>query len=390
MAKESTRRELLKGGLAVTGLAAFGIPDWAIPVLAQGEVLVPFTDIPGGKVNTNPAPDRRSLDTQTITGLLTPRDQHFTIQHYGHPKIDPASFRLRIGGLVDKPQTLTVDELRKMKSVEVVFGFECSGNRGPVQALSSCGRWTGVPLRTVLGHAGVKAQAREFVFFGADRGQEDVPFRTTVTKGVEQQFGRSLPRDIAFSNDPFIAYAMNGEPLTLHQGFPLRLIIPGWYGVCNVKWLSDINVQEDPYLGKWQARDYRTLKGEMINGEMKWVETAIGRMHLKSFVARVTQAGGTHKVLGVVLHDGTPIKSGRGQGRRRAVAAGDLRSAERHAKYSWKLFTYNWKDATPGEHTLISRVTDVNGRVQPTAEDLVNKKTFLEDNSQTPRKITIA
>ena len=134
MANESSRREVLRGGLAVAGLAALGIPDWAIPVLAQDEVLVPFTDIPGGKFNPTPAPDRRMLDTQTITGLLTPRDQHFTIQHYGHPKIDPASFRLRIGGLVDKPQTLTVDELRKMKSVDVVFGFECSGNRGPVQA----------------------------------------------------------------------------------------------------------------------------------------------------------------------------------------------------------------------------------------------------------------
>jgi hypothetical protein len=238
--------------------------------------------------------------------------------------------------------------------------------------------------------AGVKAQAREFVFFGADRGQEDITFRTAVTKDVQQQFGRSLPRDIALSNDPFIAYAMNGEPLSLHQGFPLRLIIPGWYGVCNVKWLSDINVQEDPYLGKWQARDYRTLKGEMINGEMKWVETAIGKMHLKSFVARVTKTGAGHKVLGVVLHDGTPIKAvevkvddGPWQ-----AAAIDMQSATQ--RYAWKLFTYNWKGATPGEHTLISRVTDITGRVQPTAEDLANKKTFLEDNSQSPRKITIA
>ena len=220
MANESTRREVLRGGLAFAGLAALGIPEWAIPVLAQDEILVPFTDIPGGKVNTNPGPDRRSLDTQTITGLLTPRDQHFTIQHYGHPTIDAAAFRLRIGGLVDKPQTLSVDDLRKMKSVEVVFGFECSGNRGPVQALSSCGRWTGVPLRDVLARAGVKAQAREFVFFGADRGPEEVEFRGNITKGIEQQFGRSLPRDIALSNEPFIAYAMNGEPLIAAPGIP--------------------------------------------------------------------------------------------------------------------------------------------------------------------------
>jgi hypothetical protein len=176
----------------------------------------------------------------------------------------------------------------------------------------------------------------------------------------------------------------------LHQGFPLRLIIPGWYGVSNVKWLSDINVQQDAYLGKWQARDYRTLKGEMINGEMKWVESAISRMHLKSFVARVTKTGGAHKVLGVVLYDGTAIKGvevrvddGPWQ-----PAMMDIQSGSH--KYAWKLFTYNWKGATPGEHTLVSRVTDINGKVQPTAEDLANKKTFLEDNSQTPRKITIA
>src|SRR6185503_15729068 len=106
-----------------------------------------------------------------------------------------------------------------------------------------------------------------------------------------------------------VAYHMNGEALTKHQGFPLRLIVPGWYGVANVKWLAQIHAQEDQYLGKYQARWYRTLKGEMIAGEQKWTESAITRMHLKSFIARVTQDGGRHKVLGVVLHDGTPLKS---------------------------------------------------------------------------------
>ena len=113
MANESTRREVMRGGLAFAGLAALGIPDWAIPVLAQDEILVPFTDIPGGKVNTNPAPDRRSLDTQTITTLLTPRDQHFD-----HPALRPPDDRRRrvppaYRGLVDKPQTLIVDDLAR-------------------------------------------------------------------------------------------------------------------------------------------------------------------------------------------------------------------------------------------------------------------------------------
>jgi DMSO/TMAO reductase YedYZ molybdopterin-dependent catalytic subunit len=389
MTMQNSRRDVLKGGLAVAGLAALGIPEWAIPALAQGETLVEFTDIPGGKINTTPGPDRRTLDTRTITGPLTPRDQFFTIQHYGHPKIDPAAFRLRVSGQVDKPLALTVDELRKMKSAELMFGFECSGNRGPVQGLSSCGQWTGVPLRTVLGLAGLKAQAREVVFFGADRGPEEVEFRGNITK-VEQQFGRSVPRDVALSAEPMIAYAMNGEPLTLHQGAPLRLIMPGWYGVSNVKWLSEIHVQEDAYLGKWQARNYRTLKGEMINGELKWTESAISRLRLKSFVARVTKTGDVHRVLGVVLHDGSPIKTMEVKVDDGPWQAARLDPATASQKYAWKLFTYEWKGATAGEHTLVSRVTDAAGRVQPTAEDLANKKTFLEDNSQTPRKVMIA
>jgi DMSO/TMAO reductase YedYZ molybdopterin-dependent catalytic subunit len=389
MANESTRRDVLRGGLAFAGLAALGIPDWALPALAQDETLVQFTDIPNGKVNTTPGPDRRTLDIRTINGPLTPRDQFVTIQHYGHPKIDEAAFRLRISGLVDKPLTLTVDELRKMKSTEVQFGFECSGNRGPLQGLSSCGRWTGVPLRTVLQQAGLKSDAREIVFFGADRGPEEVEFRGQITK-VEQQFGRSMPRDLATAPEPLIAYAMNGEPLTLHQGFPLRLIVPGWYGVSNVKWLTEIHAQQDAYLGKWQARNYRTLKGEMINGEMKWTEHAISRMRLKSFIARVSQAAGGHRVLGVVLNDGTPLKSVEVRVDDGPWQPATLDTATSGQRFSWKLFTYNWKGATPGEHTLVSRATDQNGVVQPTAEDLANKKTFLEDNSQTPRKVMIS
>jgi DMSO/TMAO reductase YedYZ molybdopterin-dependent catalytic subunit len=339
-------------------------------------------------VNTNPGPDRRVLDIRTINGPLTPRDQWFTIQHYGHPTIDAAAFRLRVSGLVNTALALSVDELRKMKSTDVVFGFECSGNRRPLQGLSSCGRWTGVPLRTVLDRAGVKPQAREFVFFGADQGPEEVEFRGQITK-VEQQFGRSLPRDLALSADPIIAYAMNGEPLSVHQGAPLRLIMPGWYGVANVKWLAEIHVQEDDYLGKWQARNYRTLKGEMVNGEMKWKESAISRMRLKSFIARVSKAGAAHRVLGVVLHDGTPIKSVEVKVDEGAWQPATLDPATAKDKYAWKLFTYTWNGATPGEHTLVSRVTDANGQVQPTEADLANKKTRWENNGQFVRKFSV-
>jgi DMSO/TMAO reductase YedYZ molybdopterin-dependent catalytic subunit len=387
MRKQSTRREMLKAGLAVSGLGVLGITNWAIPALAQGETEVPFTDLPE-KIEWVRGSDRRLTDIRRINGPFTPADQFFTTQHYGQPVIDAAAFRLKISGLVERPRSLSLDELRKMPSTELVFGFECSGNRRPLQGLVSNGRWTGVPLRTVLEQAGVKPEAREFVFFGADHGEEEVDFRGQMHK-VDQQFGRSLLREKALSPDPLLVYALDGQPLTRHQGFPLRLLVPGWYGVAQVKWLSNIHAQEDPYLGKYQARWYRTLRGEMIDGETKWKETAVTHMQLKSFIARVTREGNRHKVLGVVLNDGTPLKSVEVR-----VDDGPWQPAvldpATSSKYSWKLFAYTWNGATPGEHTLVSRVTDATGKVQPTAEELKTKKTFLEDNSQHPRKVMIS
>jgi DMSO/TMAO reductase YedYZ molybdopterin-dependent catalytic subunit len=387
MREQRGRREILKGTLALAGLGLIGLPDWVLPALAQGETLVPFTDIPAN-ANFVPTADRRLLDLRTIDGPFTPPSQFFTTQHYGHATIDPTAFRLKLSGLVDRPQSLSLEELRKMGNLELIAGFECSGNRRPLQGLSSNGRWTGVPLKTVLDKAGVNVKARQIVFFGADKGEEEVEFRTQKFN-VEQQFGRSLDRDQALSGEPFLAYALNGEPLSRHQGAPLRLLVPGWYGVANVKWLSQIHAQEEAYLGKYQARWYRSLKGEVIDGEMKWKEAAITRMQLKSFIARVTTDGTRHKVHGIVLNDGTPLRSVEVK-----VDDGPWQRAtfdtSTRSKYSWKLFTYDWAGATPGEHTIVSRVTDANGRVQPTLEELENKKTFLEDNSQHPRKVMIA
>ncbi|MGE3509316.1 MAG: molybdopterin-dependent oxidoreductase, partial [Vicinamibacterales bacterium] len=240
----------------------------------------------------------------------------------------------------------------------------------------------------VLDTAGLTPPGREVVYFGAATGAEAVEVRADQFT-VEQQFGRSLPRDKAVAPEPFVAWALNGEPLTKHQGFPLRLIVPGWYGVANVKWLAQVHVQEEEYLGKYQARWYRTLRGEVIDGETKWKETEVTRMQLKSFIARVTKAGSANKVLVVVLNDGTPIKSVEVKVDNGSWQTATLDPAT-SGKFSWKLYTYSWSGATPGEHTLVSRVTDVTGRVQPTAEEIANKKTFLEDNSQYPRKVMVS
>jgi DMSO/TMAO reductase YedYZ molybdopterin-dependent catalytic subunit len=387
MTIQSTRREILRGGLAAAGLGVLGLPDWALPALAQSETLVPFTDMPEN-VRFETPPDRRIFDFRTLDGPFTPKDKFATTQHYGHPDVDPATFKLKVSGLVDRPKALSLDDLKKIGSGDLVAGFECSGNRGPLQGLCGNGKWTGVPLKAVLDSAGVKAPAREFVFFGADHGEEEIEWRTQKFK-LDQQYGRSLTREKALSSEPFLAWALNGEPLTKHQGSPLRLLVPGWYGMANVKWLAQIHAQEEQYLGKFQARWYRTLRGEMIDGEMKWKEAGITHMNPKSFIARVTKDGSRHKVLGVALNDGTPLKvvevkidQGPWQ-----VATMDPSTKD---KFGWKFFTYAWNGATPGEHTLVSRVTDATGKVQPTEQELETKKSFLEHNPQSPRKVMIS
>lgn len=388
----TTRRDLLKQlGLAGVGLSLVNVPGWALPVLAQGETLVAFTDIPPTfNPGANPTAISRQYDIRKLEPF-TPRDQFFTTQHYGHPDTDPATFKLKITGLVNKPATYSVDDIKMMRATDVVAGFECSGNSPrSVQGLASNGKWTGVPLKVLLDRAGVQPQARELVFFGADHGTEEIEWRTQKFTH-EQQFGRSLNREQAASPDILVAYALNGEPLTKHQGSPLRLVVPGWYGVANVKWLTNIHVQEDAYLGRFQARWYRTLRGEMIDGEMKWKESAVTRLRLKSVIARVTTNGsGGYTIHGFALNNAqVPIKAIEVKVDDGPWQAATLDKATLANKYSWKLFSYAWSNPAKGEHTIVSRAIDANGQIQPTLQELETKNSFLEDNSQFPRKLTI-
>ena len=362
-------------------------------MLAQDASDVPFTDIPQNFNPANPNAATRMLDIRKIDGPITPKDQFFAMQHNNKPEIDGNAYRLKITGMVNKPAELSLADLKKMPSVTLAAGYECSGNSPrAIEGMSSNGRWTGVPLNAVLKQIGVHPDAREVVFFATDRGMTDVVFRQQTYK-LEQQFGRSITLENAMKPDPMLAYALNGDPLNREQGFPVRLLMPGWYGVCNVKWLSEIHLQEDRYLGNYQARWYRSVvgvggTGEDADPDTQWVETEITKMHLKSVIARVRKTGGALQVLGFVLNDGTPLKSVEVQ-----IDNGQWQQATldpSNTKYSWKLFTYRWDGATPGEHTLVSRAIDANGAVQPTAAELKRKKTFLQDNSQFPRKVMVS
>ena len=390
MSEKMTRREIFRGGLAATTVLAMGVPEWAIPALAQGEKLVSFTDIPddfspGGQNSPVRVYDIRKI---TAENPFTPRDEFFSIGHFTQPEINASTYRLEVTGLVDSPVKLSLADIQARPSVELAAGYECSGNSGRrVHGLASNGLWKGTRLRDLLSDLGVRKEVQEVVFFGTDHGERDVAFRRQTFK-LDQQFARSMSLENAMKPEPLLVYSLNGEPLTRQQGFPLRLLMPGWYGVANVKWLSGIHLQQDRFVGHYQAFWYRTIMGETIGEDVKFTENEVTRLRLKSVIARVTQRSGNHQVLGFVLNDGTPLRSVEVK-----VDQGPWRPAtlvESNTRYSWKLFTYTWQGATPGEHTLVSRATDANGKVQATEADLKNKQTFLEHSAQFPRTVRIA
>ena len=322
MAQQFSRRETLRLGLAATSLLAM-LPDWA---LAADHADVTFTDIPPTFNPRNPKTSTQLLDIRNIDGPFTAADQFFHVQHFEIPSVDGLAYRLKITGLVKQPAEFSLADLRAMHPTEVAVGYECSGNSPhAMQGLVSCGRYTGVPLRNLLRQVGVGPKAREVVFFGTDRGPQEVVFRTQTYK-LEQQFGRSVTLENAMKPEPLLAYALNGQPLRREQGFPARLIMPGWYGMANVKWLAEIHLQELRFLGNFQARWYRSVVGEGGSGEdndprTQWIETEITRMHLKSVIAKVTKADGAYQILGFALNDGTPLALGGSPDRRRGLAA---------------------------------------------------------------------
>jgi len=393
MPTQMTRRETLMKGLAVTSLLSL-VPDWAMPALAQGEAEVPFTDLPKNFPPPAGGPTRM-LDIRKIDGMVTPKDQFFALQHFAQPEIDGAAWRLKLSGMVGKPMEMTLAEIKAMKPVvETAAGYECSGNSArSMEGLASSGKWTGVPLNAMLKHVGVHPDASEVVLLGTDRGVRDSVFRTQTFK-LNQQFGRSLTIQRAMKPEPLLAYALNGEPLTKAQGFPLRLIMPGWYGVCNVKWVAEIHLQDERYVGEFEARWYRTIRGtggtgEDSDGSTQWEDNEVTKQNVKSVVARVTKKGSGNEVMGFVLHDGSGVKSVEVK-----IDDGPWQKAsidESGGKYAWKLFTYKWDNPTAGEHTIVSRATDAAGNVQPEAGPLNKfKKTFLEDNAQFPRKVMVS
>jgi sulfane dehydrogenase subunit SoxC len=301
---------------------------------------------------------------------VTPVGLHYLLIHYDIPAVDAASWRLEVGGLVERPLSLALDELRARPSVEVAVTMECAGNgRAHVEPhvvsqpwlLEAVGtaRWRGVPVADLLKEAGVRDEAVEAVFTGLDRGVEG---------DEEQWYERSLPVGALAEGDAFLAYEVNGVPLPPQHGFPLRLVVPGWYGMTSVKWLSRITLVADAFDGYQMRHSYRVRQDEDEAGEP--ITTIAPRSlmippGIPEFLsrARVVEAGRC-EIFGRAWSGGSEIAAvdvSADGGETWAPAELDDAALGRWAWRSWR---FVW-DARPGEHDLSCRARDEAGNEQP-------------------------
>ena len=383
-----TRREALRQmGVVAVGMAVTPVPGWPASWFRSNETVVPFTDIPPGFTmrgtgpETYPGQNRAAQDLRELQTHITTSDDFFVVSHYGFPEIDAANYTLRISGLVEHPLSLSLAELRALPRVERTTVFECGGNsRARLHGMVGNATWAGAELRPLLERAGPSSVAREVHYWGADTGTEEIR-----DGEYEQHFGRSMSLMDVIEANPILAWEINGEPLPVVHGFPVRLIVPGWYGVAQVKWLERIELSSDRLMTRFQARDYVTLMGREVDGRTEWVETSVSRQRVKSVIARVTRRDDRFTVFGAAWSDGTPLESVEVK-----VDGGAWQQAQldRPANpFAWTFFTFDVNGITPGEHTLVSRATDALGRSQPA--ELSMKRTRWENNEFFERTIEV-
>jgi len=386
----SRRDFLIRGTSVLAALALSDSPLFAqILGVSEGEKVIPFLD-------QAPAPPDEAVrqygelntrNWEQLNSRITPNEDFFTVSHYNRPVLKPEEWRLHIGGLVERPTSLTLEQIQARPRQEVTFTLECGGNHGFNWFTGGIGnaRWAGTPLAPILQGAGIKKNGIEVVFFGSDEGDEEV-------RGIKmkQNFSRSMSMEDALAPANLLCYEMNDEPLSPLHGFPLRLIAPGWYGVANVKWLKRIEVVDQRWAGRFMAKDYVTIREEeRENGEVLWTQKGVGPALLKSVTAKVTMKDGKHRIYGAAW--GRPIQ--RVEVR---IDDGPWRPAtidrRQEHEFAWKFWQLDWEDAAAGEHTITSRAIDIAGQVQPAMSDpvIANKRTYWESNGQITRRIRIA
>jgi DMSO/TMAO reductase YedYZ molybdopterin-dependent catalytic subunit len=304
---------------------------------------------------------------ELIGGVVMPSAHFYVRNHFTTPVVDPERYELTVTGMVERPLRLRLRDLRSMPSQSLVATLECAGNGRdrfdpPVPGeqwhfgAASTAEWTGVPLVEILDRAGLTAGAHNAVFRGADAGLVD-----GATAPV--RFERALSVDDAFGSDALLAYAMNGEPLPLQHGRPVRLIVPGWYSVASVKWLMEIEVTDHPFDGFFQTKRY-SYEWERDGGV---VREPVRLQRVRALIAEPCDgdsvAGEEFIVRGVAWSGAAPIDRVDvaicGGAWQPARLIGERR---RHSWQWWELLTHT--DAR-GPGTVRARATDLAGQTQP-------------------------
>jgi sulfane dehydrogenase subunit SoxC len=310
------------------------------------------------------------MPLEALRWEITPIGLHYLLIHYDIPEVDPASYRLEIDGRVGRPLSLTLDDLHSRPAVELAVTMECAGNgRALIEPhvvsqpwlLEAVGtaRWRGTPVAGVLEDAQVDPATVEIVFTGLDRGVE----------GEEDQlYARSLPLDELVSTEAILAYEINDVPLPPQHGFPLRLLVPGWYGMTSVKWLSRITAVDSPFDGYQMRHSYRFRETEDEEG------SPVSRIRPRSLMTppgipdfltrrRIVSAG-SRELRGRAW-------SGLGEIAAVEVSVDGARTwmdaeLERDGlgRWAWRAWSASW-GAQPGEYELCCRARDTAGNVQP-------------------------
>jgi DMSO/TMAO reductase YedYZ molybdopterin-dependent catalytic subunit len=379
-----SRRDLFAaGGATLAGLALLDTRFASAAPLQAGVEVLPWLD--QMTENLEPQAIVNQLVWEEVDSWITPNDKFFGIAHYEWPEIDAETWQLEVTGLVKKPLTLTLDQIKARKKQEVTFTLECSGNHGLPFFWGGIGNanWGGASLAALLKEAGVEDNGIEVVFYGTDEGEQTVREIT-----MKQNFARSMSIQDAMNPNNLLCYEMNGEPLPQPNGFPLRLIAPGWYGIANVKWLKRIEVRNTRFMGHFMARDYVTIRKEEHNGEAVWTETSVGRALLKSAPVRVVRQDGKLTIQGAAW--GVPIKQVEVKIDNGAWQRARLDTSQQ-SDFAWKFWTLDWPNPRAGEHTITSRATDTAGNIQPAMTDpwITNKQTYWESNGQITRRVRI-
>ena len=312
------------------------------------------------------------LPLEALRYEVTPPGLHYVLTHYDIPYTEEAPWQLVLGGRVRRPLLLGIDDVKAYPAVRQRVTMECAGNGRAlltprpvsqpwlVEAVGTA-EWTGVPLRVLLAEAGVGQDAVDVVFTGADHG---------VERGIEQDYQRALPLEVARGDEPevLVAYAMNGAPLPPQHGHPLRLVVPGWYGMAQVKWLREITVTETPFRGFQQAVAYRLRQEAGDEGEPVTRIAPRALMVPPGFPDFMSRSRAVRP--GAVTLEGrawsgrapvTGVEVSTDGGRSWSPAELDRDDAHRWAWHPWR---FSWT-ATPGHHVLSARATDAEGHTQP-------------------------